>query len=300
MKRQAARRPIAIFAFGLLIPAAVSASKWDAIEQLPGQTPVSVSVEGNSRVYFRIAPGHPLSVPIDGPSRLRVVTRAELPDRAAVVSYTLTVSDAGHELERNVTESSASDRVSIPGRRAILGKSRRMSVEVPAGHHALSLAATGAPVLVRLQRAAPAAGEEPTVSLTPIEAVRSVLVTEGEKTIPYYTVVPGKPVRLRVVGPTTLDVISRLDFGPTMRGIQSYRLRISDGSATLRQVQYQTTKATTASYRGVPDRLPSKFDRVRLVIPQGLHTIAVDLLLPLNGTAQLHARIPQPTVGGEE
>ena len=300
MTRPAALPIATLVTAALLISTAATAGKWDAIEQLPGQTPVSVSVEGNSRVYFRVVPGHPLTLPIDGPSRLRIVTRAELPDAKAIVSYTVTVSDAGRELGRNVTESSASDRTSIPGQRAIIGKSRRMNVDVPAGHHTLSLAATGAPVLVRLQRAAPASGEEPTVSLTPIEALRSVLVTEGEKTIPYYTVVPGKPVRLRVVGPTTLDVISRLDFGPAMRGTQSYRLRISEGSTTLRQVQYQTTKATTASYGGVPDRVPSKFDRVRLVIPQGLHAIAVDLVLPPNGTAQIHARIPQPTVGGEE
>ena len=61
-----------------------------------------------------------------------------------------------------------------------------------------------------------------------------------------------------------------------------------------------TTKATTASYTGIADRVPSKFDRVQLAIPEGLHELSVELLSPPRGSAEIHARIPQPTVGGEE
>lgn len=294
-------RPIAVVVAAALLATTVAiADRWDPIEHLPGQTPVTLLVEGKSRVYFRITPDHPLTVPVEGPARLRILSRVELVEPREIRSYTLIVSEGGREIKRNETESSASDRAVAVGRRTAIGKSRRMTVEVPVGSHRLDIAATGAAVFTRLHRAAPAAGEEPSVSLTPIEAPRSVLVTENEKTIPYYSVLPGKPVRLRVVGPTTLDLISRLDFDATMRGTQTYRLRISQGQRTLRDVEYHTTKATTAVFGRIADRIPSKYDRLQLAIGDGPHELTVALLAPTDGAVEIHARIPQPTVGGEE
>ena len=138
------------------------------------------------------------------------------------------------------------------------------------------------------------------VSLTPIAAERSVNVAEGEKLIPYYTVAPGKPIRLRVIGPTTLELSTRLDFDATMRGVQNYRLRLSEGTRTLRNVDLKTTKAVAASYANVRDRLPSKLDVTRIPIPGGSHEISIALMLPARGAAQVHARIPEPSVGNEE
>ena len=285
---------------GLMAASSAHAAKWEAIESLPGQSPTSVLVDGKERIYFKVAPGKPLVVPIDGPVQLRIVSRAELDQAAAVATYVLTVSENGREIEHNATESSASDRVTLSGSRTALGKSRKMTVDVAAGAHRLTLATAGATLYLRLQRGAPPRSGDQTVSLTPVDAIRSVLVVEGEKSIPYYSVWVGKPVRFRVVGPTTLDIISRLDFDATMRGTQAYRLRLTEGSHQLQQVDFKTSKASTASYANLKDRVPSKFDRFRVAVPTGTHDIAVELVVPAGGSAEIHARIPQPIVGGEE
>ena len=174
-------------------------------------------------------------------------------------------------------------------------------VDVPAGKHELTLVLEDTQsVLVRLQRGAAAKGHEMMVSLTPVEAPRSVLLAEGERTIAYYSVLPKKAVRLRVVGPTRLELMTRLDFDPTMRGTQSYSLAISDGDRRLREVTFKTTKATTASYTNLTDRVPSKFDRVQLVIEAGTHEISVELLQPVQGSVEIRALIPQPAVLDQE
>ena len=192
-----------------LYAADAAAGAWEAIERLPGQTPTTVVVNEQPRVYFRATSGKPLTIPIEGPARLRVVSRVELPPGSAeVASYGLRVSEGTRELDRQKTESSASSVVHLSGGGPAIGKSRRMSVDIPKGRHTLALAIEGPfAVLVRLQQAAPAKGEQPMVTLTPVDAVRSVMVTEGEKTIPYYSTMPGRPVKLRVVGPTTLDLL---------------------------------------------------------------------------------------------
>ncbi len=300
-----ARAPVllaGLVVFAVLLATSAGAGKWETIERLPGRTPVTVLVEGKARNYFRITPDKPLTVPLDGPVVLRVLSRFELPHGSRqAVSYSLRVTEGRRELDHQVTASSASSQVFDSDHRNQIGKSRRLGVEVPAGRHVLAISVAGtSAVLVRLQQAAPRHGEEATVGLAPIDAPRTVTVTEGEKTILYSSVMPGRPVKLRVVGPTSLDLISRLDYDATMRGPQTYRLGLSERGRRLREFAFKTTKSTTALYTDLKDRVPSKFDRVRVPITAGLHEITIELLAPARGSAEIHARIPQPTTGDEE
>lgn len=282
----------------------VAATHWESIESLPGTPGVTVLVNDNPRVYFRVTPKSSLVIPVDGPAVLRVVSRAELPAGSSqVVSYHLRATENGKVLDREDTETSAADRVRIKDGRSAVGKSRRWSIDIPHGRHAITLSLEGAQsVLLRLQTgtAGAANAKAPMVTLTPVDASRSVNVVEGEKSIAYYTAMPGKPVRYHVVGPVALDLTSRLDFDASMRGEQHYAIRVREGTRTIRDFEFKTTKAIAATYSNLPDRTPSKFGRGRVQIPAGAHEILVDLLRPLRGAAEIHAAIPQPSIGGEE
>lgn len=299
-----ARVALALFgamAAGIMGPQVAFSGRWEGIDKIPGQTPVTVLVKDKPRIYFRITQATPLTLELHGPIRLRVVSRVELPaESKQPVSYHLKVLEGSQVLDEQTTESALSSVVKIAEGNRPVGKSRRLVADIPPGSHRITLTIEGVPaVLVRLLEAAPRTEAE-MVTLTPLEAPRSVMCHEGERTIPYFSVLPGKPVKLRVVGPTSLDLITRLDFDARMRGTQVYRLKISDGKRTLREVEFETTKASTANYPNLPDRVPSKFDRLQLPIADGQHEILVELIKPLNGSAEIHPRIPQPEIGGEE
>ena len=284
-----------------LATTAMAAAGWQSIESLPGRRPVSVTVKKKSRAYFRLSSEAPLTVPVTGPARLRVISRAVLTERPdAIAAYQIAALEGGKALLASDEQAGAALGVKAPGA-AVLGVGRRMIVQVPEGAHAIQLVLTGTrEVLVRLQRAEPRGAPEAWVSLTPIQAARSVAVVEGEKSIAYYSILPGQPVVLRVVGPSTLDCITRLDYDPTMRGAQAYRLRVAEHGRTLRMVDFRTTKSGAASYSGLANRVPSKLDRFSLPVGNGLHEIEVHLVRPAKGSAELHARIPQPSVGNTE
>ena len=274
-----------------------------AIEHIEGQTPVTVTVNGKSRVYFRILPGRDLAALVSGPGKLKVVTRAETSVQAAkTVAYSVSVFEGANLVKEQKTESSVSERSAVLQGGPALCKSRTFTWTIPRGTHRIRLAASGAPsLLVRLLVAGPkVAKKAPMVSMTPVEASRSVTVAEGEKLIPYYTVLPGKPVRWRIVGPTSLELTSRLDFDSSMRGTQLYRLAIIEPGRLDREYEFKTTKTTTASYIDLRDRVASKLSRVIVPVGQGLHELTVELREPKSGSAELHARIPNPTLGEEE
>src|SRR5207245_1948068 len=97
-----------------LCSAPALADRWQAIEKLAGTTPVEVLVHGKSREYFRVASQAPLIIPIQGPARVRIVSRAEVPQGSRVVTYTLRATEAGKAVETLDTETSAADDIRLP------------------------------------------------------------------------------------------------------------------------------------------------------------------------------------------
>ena len=284
-------------------PAGAASPRWESIETVAGHAPVTVMVKDNARIYFRVTRKAPIVVPVDGPAVLRVVSRVELATGSGeAVSYRLTAIENGKEIDRAETESSVADRARIASGTAAIGKSRRWTIDIPRGRHAISIHLDGTEsALLRLQRgSARGAAEAPMVTLTPVDAPRSVSVSEGEKTIPYFTTFAGRPVRFRVVGPVTVQFTTRLDFDPSMRGTQNYAVRVREGTRTLRDFAFKTTKAVAAVYSNLPDRVPSKYDRARVDVPAGTHEILLELVRPVGGAAEVHGAIPEPVTGGEE
>ena len=286
----------------LLIAVPAHAARWQAIERIPGYAALSVLVQKKARVYFRITPESPLVFTVEGPGRLRLVSRAEVPRGVSrPISYKLRVDEGGKILEEQLTESSAANKVKLADGVFAICKSRNLAVDVPAGNHRLTVSVTGARVvLIRPLFSGPTRDEVRMISITPVEATRSVTLSEGERLIPYYSTFLGKPVKFRIVGPTSLELSTRLDFDATMRGSQGYRIAVTEGGERIREGQFKTTKATTATYTDLNDRSASKLDRIVIPVSDGVHDISVELLSPQNGSAEIHARIPQPTVGSQE
>ncbi len=286
----------------LNIPPALASPASRAIEDLPDQTAVRVDVAGKPRAYYRIAAGKEITVELKGPGKLKIVSRAEVSPGApaAAVSYRVFLREGARVVKEQATESSVSDQAALRGGSAVC-KSRTFTWVIPEGAHRIRLSEAGAPgVLVRLLVSSPNNAVERMISMTPVEASRIVTVAEGEKMIPYYSILPGKPVRWRIVGPTRLELTSRLDFDPTMRGTQVYRLAVLEEGKQAREFEFKTTKATTASYADLKDRVASKLDRAILQMGQGTHEFSVELKAPANGSAEIHVRIPEPSSGEEE
>lgn len=290
---------MAVVAHVLFAPT-VQAASWSALESIPGRTPVVVKVSGHERHYFRVTAREPLEVVVEGPAKVRVVSRAEFARGVSgVQTYRLNAREGGKLLDEMVTESSASEQAELSGGQQA-GKGRKLSFEVGAGRHVISFSAEGAPaVLVRVRTSSKRASEA-MVSLTPTDAARSLLLAEGEKTIPYYELTSAKPVKLRVIGPVSLDLMTRLCFDATMRGSLGYRISVSDGGRRVRDLTYTASKASTASFTNARDLIPSKLDRVVLPLGAGTHELVLTLIEPARGSAVVHARIPAPTTGNEE
>lgn len=138
----------------LLTGSAAGAARWETYERLSDATAARVTVKGRERIYFRLTSQTSLVVPVDGPARLRVLTRVELPSGSSdVARYRVRATEGVHVFGELVSESSAATEALLVGGSAAVGKSRRLTFDIPAGKHRIELALSGAPAaLVRIQR----------------------------------------------------------------------------------------------------------------------------------------------------
>lgn len=271
-------------------------SKWRAIEDIPGSTLVQLNVQGESRVYFATNAQKPLKLLVDGPTDLKLVSRLKLGRRQALGSYALRVLASGKVIATQQTETGPSQAFPLDGGDFVPAKSRTFEFHVPAGVHEITFKPDGSStVFLRLFKPweGPGGARDRMISLTPITPGRTVTLIEGEKQIIYYTVTSKEKSDFRVIGPTPVQVLARLDFSPSMRGSQRYVLTASLGEHVFPPYVLQTTKATAASYRERPDVVPSKYDTFTLDIPAGVHVLSLRLTSPAGGAGEVHVRIPR-------
>jgi hypothetical protein len=276
------------------VPAA-RASSWERVDEISGGPAQRVLVNGKPRVYVLLAERGSLTVVVQGPARLKAVTRAAVKiGTSGAVAYTMSVIEGSRAVSTHATQSGPAPDASLPSDpKTGLTKARDFEIPVPEGEHHYALSVTGVPaVYVRLMVAAPKRTER-MVSIAPVEAARSVTLSEGQLLIPYYTVFPDKALRFRIVGPTQMELSARLDFDETMRGEQHYVLLVSSAKVPLRELRFRTSKATSAAYTDLKNRVPSKVDRVVLSLGAGSHEITVELREPRGGSAEVHMRIPE-------
>jgi hypothetical protein len=300
------RWPAAIACAVLLtLPSGVLAARWVPLAPGPDVKPVTVRVNGHPRGYYRLTQSEFLILTVDGPGRLRLLTRAEIErGKPTKAGYRLRVTEGAKTLKDQSVETAAAEHAALDGSDAVICKSRNLFVAIPQGTHRVKIAQHELPsVLVRPFFSAKALETVPAaamISITPIDAARSVTLSEGERLIPYFSALPRRPVHFRIIGPTTLELTTRLDFDDTMRGTQVYRIGVSSGRHRIREVTFRTTKATTATYTDLKDRVPSKLGRIVVPVAEGTNDILVELLGPKKGSAEINARIPQPSTGNEQ
>src|SRR5262245_60453675 len=161
-----------------------------------------ILMDGKVRTYYSIGVDDPIRVSVAGPTTLtllvRLVFTPQMPDTAA---YGIVVSEGSTQLEKHWTSTRRGDDAFVPSSPNKPGLSRKLSVEIPAGSHTVTIALLG-----ETARAAAARfyvpGEfrpEPYASIAPLDARKPVTAIVDEKQITYYLVGQDTSLTVRIV-----------------------------------------------------------------------------------------------------
>jgi len=243
--------------------------------------------------YNVVTRAKPLEFDATGPTWLRVYTRLWWPaGRTGTVKYRLALGQ--DEAERAIDFEAGLSTSSLgPGNRR-LGQWRSFFIQVPAGgnHYRLAVAeAPGDTVGVRIIEQSPRPWQG-----VGIAAAQPFVLAEGRDTSRFFELRKGKDVPVELVGPCHVRVRVRLNFDPSMNGVQSFVVTASEGKTRLAKGSLRASRSPAAAYVNEPAVVPSTERTLRFSLPDGRH----EVLIQLGGTLAKSAAVRVEALAGEK
>jgi hypothetical protein len=94
----------------------------------------------------------------------------------------------------------------------------------------------------------------------------------------YYQLSASHPQKFKVTGPTTLRVITRLEYDYTMQGIISYRVRVSRNDTIMSTYKLSGNPSTEAQFVNRNKHIPGNLEKFFLQVPAGNNLYEFSLL----------------------
>jgi hypothetical protein len=274
-----------------------------ALKPIDGKA-VSVSVDGKNLNYYLLSKTHPLKLKVDGPVKVKIQTRLSIPAAHSIIEkYSIKVTEKGGVIKLQSTSTERSD-ASYHNSKFIPGKIRKFTLAVPEGSHMyeFSLENTNLTEAV-LKFSSISKGKTENkgrITLEPLSYEKVVTAFVKENIITYYVSSKENNVQLHIIGPTRLQVISRLNFDATMKGSQTYALAIYEKGNRVLLEPLSTTKSLGISYTEWKIVVPGKTNKVFLDVPRGEHTYAFVLEETAAHSVSMTFSIPKKDLDNEE
>lgn len=265
-----------------------------------------LTVAGKSRTYFVLDKDNRIHVTVDGPSQLKVMSRLSLPNASAQPDYKIEVLMEGSKKARVIHHTSKlsekAETASIES--AFIGVLRSKVIDIPSGKHSLVIQVPDGStdvVFVRLsQKTNEFTGGTSVIAMTPFEYSKEVELVSEEVTYPYYRIGATDRVALRLVGPATLKVLSRIEFSPEMKGSQKWKIQVLEDGKLKKNYSMSAGQSDVIQYRSPSPLIPSRAETFFVEVPEGEHVYEFRMADD-NRSSLLRFLLPQSElVGGDK
>jgi hypothetical protein len=267
-----------------------------------GQSKI-LSISERDRTYFSIEKGKSLSVQIKGPTQIRILTRLEFESQPSKsVEYAVEYSIDNQASEKVMFNSRPISSVRDehqPSR--LIGYLRIHSIDMPQGTHLVSFKVVNDSqrIWMRVQEQKATFVENLSrVAIQPHQFTKAVDLEVKEKITTYYRIGEDNEVKIDVIGPTNLQILTRLEFDNTMRGEQKFRFQVLEGEKVVETYSFSTEISDVAHYIEPSGNLLSRAEKVSFDIPTGSHSYRI-VLMDGNRTALIKFLIPIKDLGNK-
>jgi hypothetical protein len=258
----------------MILPAYAAKTKKVLLKPKGIRGEVTIVSEGKSRVYYPLSAHHASRIELKGPGVLYLYTRAHLVAKSTdEARYTLR-----YTLDKGESELYDADGV-IHAENAQYkdptfgtpGDLKELRLSIPHGHHSLEvlLADSTTRVHARYLFSPRKARSLKWVSLAPLPPTEPIDLFAGEEAAHYYRFSQEKPMRIEIIGPTKLRVMTRVENSFNMKGRANYRLQIRQEGQVVQSYQLSSKRSETTSYKNNQKLVPGKAREVVFIVPKG-------------------------------
>ncbi len=291
LKQEMKRLLVIALLGGSLVAASAAAAKAKRVVLKPKDAGAEIAIvtAGKARSYYPLSARRWSTVSVKGPGELHIVTRAMVaPTAGDMIEYHMVyrLDGAGESVfdAEEVTRSgSARYRDTNFG---VPGDPENLTVKVGRGYHSIDLMVKDSlpRVSARYLFAPRKERKTPWVSLAPLAPIEPVDLFAGEETAHYYRFSSEKPMKIEIIGPTDLRVMTRVENSFNMKGRAHYRLQIKQNGQVLQSFQLSSKRSETTIYKNNHKLVPGKAREIVFKVPKGLQRYEIT---PLDGHSLL-------------
>ena len=269
----------------LIIVPTLGKSKYSFLKPDKHGKVVKIQVKGKDWTYYKLDRKNPLEIVIDGPVKVRFITRLDMEEYKTgdKIDYTI-YADIDGEKTHFTRSAKISKGIQFGDTGSgKIGIGEDIYHEFPAGKHKIKLylgKKDEKVVYVRVLKEDSKIGEgSQRVAYNPCEFTNIVKILVKEKIYDYYRVGPEDSLNLKVIGPATVKVLSRLEYDITMNGDKKYRVQVYEDDALKNTFLLNTVLSDVAIYaEPYADKSLSQGDQFFIEVPAGEHCYTFKIL----------------------
>ncbi len=258
---------------------------------------------GKLRPYYPLTAKKSTVILLRGPGELRVLTRARfLPKTKGMLNYRVAYKiDGGDEHRLDVENVKRSNEVSFKDELlGIPGDSHDLTLRLGRGYHSLefSLVDTLPKVVARYLFEPGKDQKTKWVAFAPLAPFEPVDILAKEETAHYFRFSSEKPLKLEVIGPTEVRLLTRVENNYDMQGQANYRVQLRQFGQVIRTYQMSSRRSETTKYADNTSLVPGKAREIVFKVPKGKQVYEI---APLSNVSILaYLAIPERDVNLEE
>ena len=256
---------------------------------------IAIVVGEKTRVYHPLSLEKPSVVEVKGPGDLRILTRARFDarttgDLAYRLLYTIDGAEQ-HAVDIEGVERAPDARYKdIPS--ATPGDAEELTLSIGRGQHAVEVRLRDSVPNVAARFLFTPRKQKKTkwVALCPLPPLEPVDLYAGEETMHCYRFSAEKPLKVEIIGPTELRIVTRVENSFAMKGRANYRIQVRHNGEVMQSFQLSSKRSETAAYKSNPKLVPGKAREIVFTVPKGKqryeiapldrHTILGQVLFP--------------------
>lgn len=253
-----------------------SATEARPIKPTGFQKKIITVVSGKNRNYYSLSNTENSRISVQGPGILKVHTRAQFrPGDAQDLKYTVLYSiDGAAQQSKAISGINRSAKaVYQDGTLGVPGENNSFEIELSRGSHTIEfrLKDITPNVAARYIFTPSKLQKQDWQAFSPMRPSEPVDLISKESTTAYYRFSMEKPLKVDIIGPTELRVLTRTENHYQMKGRINYRVQVKENGAVINTYQLYSHVSDVAVYKDVKDLIPGSACEFVIYVPKGKH-----------------------------
>jgi hypothetical protein len=294
-----------LVAMTLTMATAQTGTSSKAIRPSGFQKKIGTVVSGKTRNYYALSTSETSMITVQGPGTLKVNTRGQFrPGENATLSYTVLYTIDGGVQQSKVIQGVGRSKKAVyqDATLGVPGELSTFEIQLSRGYHNIEfrIKENTYNAAARYIFTPAKLKKQEWLAFSPMLPSVPVDLISRETNTLYYRFSMEKPLRVEIIGPSELRVLTRTENHYQMKGRINYRVQVRENGSVINTYQLFSSVSDIAVYKDEKNLIPGTACEFVIYVPKGTHIYEISPMDKDKGTLLGRLLIPVKDVKPEK